>query len=101
MSTVNRYNQVLEIIYGAIDEVNALSTPDKALVKAPQTVVFGDGGVLDSLGLLNLLVALQDAVKAATGRSLLLLQMGGIDLASDHPLRTVQSLAEHVCANLD
>jgi hypothetical protein len=53
---------ILRCIYRAVDEIN-LTLPDaKRLDKAEATPVFGEGARLDSLGFLNLMLAVEGLV---------------------------------------
>jgi acyl carrier protein len=85
--------RVLTAIYEAIDEVNALRPATQQLPKTPDTILMGEGGRLDSLGLVNLVVAAEQRLQDAFGAR--------VTLASDRamsqrnsPFRTVRSLAE-------
>jgi acyl carrier protein len=87
--------RVLNAVYEAIDEVNGLRPSTQQLPKSTDTVLMGEGGRLDSLGLVNLVVATEQRVQDAFGVR--------VTLASDRamsqrnsPFRTVQSLVEFV-----
>jgi acyl carrier protein len=58
------------------------------------TVLFGEGGLLDSLGLVSLLADVEDAVAAETGVEVTLGDERAVS-ASSSPFRTVASLADH------
>lgn len=90
-------NEILAAIYDVIREFNGQLPPDRRLVCAPETVLVGDGGVLDSLGLINLLVLLEDVLSAHVGVRVVLLDELHMS-AVDGPFRTVGSLANHVAA---
>jgi len=57
--------QVIQAVYAAVDRVNQELPADGRLEKRPDAVVLGPGGVLDSLALLNLIVAIDQAVEEA------------------------------------
>ena len=55
------------IIYLAIDEFNEMQEDDEKLGKSPQTVLFSrpgytEKGVLDSMGIVNLLISIDEAL---------------------------------------
>ena len=84
---------ILKAIHRGIDRVND-ANPDKPPIdKAPTTKLFGSGP-LDSLGIVNLIIAVEDDIKRELGIEIVVVEdMFEID---DHPLETVQSLADHV-----
>jgi hypothetical protein len=87
--------RALQLIYGAVDEINGQLPPQSRLEKAPGTALFGDASVLDSLALINLLVAVEDRIGAAGGAPVGLLdEVGKGDEAT--PLRTLGTLATFV-----
>ncbi len=57
------YDQVLSTIYDAIVEVNETLDPAKVLAQAPETVLFGESGALDSVALVNLAVTVEADVE--------------------------------------
>lgn len=90
-------NRVLDVIYGCADEVNRQLASDAQLVKSPGTVLVGDDGVLDSLGLITLLVAVEEALEAKLGLHCMLLE-DEIMVDPNGPYRTVDSLAQWILA---
>ena len=60
-------NDVLTIIFDCVDELNKQLPPNERLAKAANSVLVGDGGVLDSLSLITLLVSVEDNIAARTG----------------------------------
>ncbi len=57
------YEQITQAVYDAIDEVNEMREPDEAIEKSPDTVLIGESGKLDSLGLVNLAVAVEKNIE--------------------------------------
>lgn len=58
----------LEIIYAAIDVINDMRPENEQLPKSPDLVLAGEGGVLDSLALVTLTLAVERKVSAIVGR---------------------------------
>lgn len=87
--------QVLKAIYRAIDEVNLLLAEDAQIHKEETTVLLGDGAVVDSLGLINLIVAVEQCVEIDSGQAVMLTQDDALTQPNG-PLQTVGSLANHV-----
>ena len=55
--------QITEIIFAAIDEINRMLPQERRLRKSEDTVLSGDSGGLDSLGLINLIVATEQKIQ--------------------------------------
>jgi acyl carrier protein len=90
---------VLEAIYHTIGVLNGQLPAQKRLPAAPSTVLMGEKGQLDSLGLITLLVTLEDELEATLGRRVKVFDEA---LLADPkgPLANVGSLADHIVANL-
>jgi acyl carrier protein len=87
--------QITEALYGAIDDVNRERPSDRQLAKSPDTALYGSASDLDSLGLVNFVVAAEQRIEAALGKSLVLADDRA--LAQDpSPFRSVGALAEYV-----
>jgi len=87
--------KILYIIYAVIDEINEQLEKDQRLDKSLDTVLFGQSGKLDSLGMVNFIVGLEEKVAAETGKEISLAdQMMALD--EDSPLKTVEGLAQYV-----
>ena len=94
-ASVGREDKVRAIVHAAVDEVNA-QQPDATVVgKTPETVLFGLRGCLDSLGLVNLIVAVESAVGEHLGVSVTLADEKAMS-QKHSPFRTVGSLIEYV-----
>jgi len=91
--------KVLDLIYDAIDEVNQQLLQGRPLAKSPDTVLFGKAAQLDSLGLVNLVVATEQRLNETFGVALTLVSEKAFSRKSS-PFRTVGSLAEYVTALL-
>ena len=86
--------QILNSIYGAVDRLN--QTRDGApLTKTPETGLFGDHGELDSLGLINLIVAVEEQIEDDFGSPITLADDRALSQEIS-PFRTVESLAGYI-----
>jgi hypothetical protein len=83
---------LLELVYAAIDEYNASASVP--LAKTEETVLYG-GEALDSLGLVQLIIALEQNVLDRTGRALALASDKAFSQARS-PFRDVTSLAAYL-----
>ena len=90
----------LEAVMEAIDELNGQLPKEEKLDKSPDTVLFGSGGSLDSLGLISLVTTVEQQIEERFGITATLLE--DIDLPeNDNPFRTVSSLADYVASILE
>jgi hypothetical protein len=54
---------ILHTIFGAVDEVNQTLAEEQRLEKSPGTLLAGDNGSLDSLGMINFIVEVEGRVQ--------------------------------------
>lgn len=87
-----------EILYPAVDEAKESIESAAELSRAPDAVLFGEGG-LDSLGLVRFIVMVEERVEDATQVSLRLASEKTMSLRSS-PFRTLATLAEHIRQSL-
>ena len=92
--------RIREVVHAAIDELNAQQPNHPPVEKNGAAVLFGRGGSLDSVGLVHLVVGVEQGVADAFG--------AGISLASDKamarqrsPFRTIDSLVEFIAELLE
>lgn len=90
---------VLQAIYAAIRRANALRPPDQQLACDEMTALYGPEGGLDSLGLVSLILDVEEAVNAQAGTSLVLADERAMS-QRHNPFRHVRSLADFVLARL-
>jgi acyl carrier protein len=84
-----------QYIYPAIDEIAAGLDPGHSLHKSPETNLFGAGAALDSLGLVNLIVAVEERIETGTGKGIRLVSEKAMSRRQS-PFRTVSTLAEYI-----
>lgn len=89
------WDHVLKIIYESVSDLNQQLPREQRIEPSPATVLFGDGGRLDSLGLANFIVITEQKLDESFGFQ--------IDLTADDPFssatghfRTIQSLATYI-----
>ena len=88
-------DQVIQTVFKAIDDVNALLMAGQRLAKARQTVLSSESGGLDSLGLVNLIVALEQRLQQDFETGLALVSEDSMS-QQNSPFRDVESLSEYV-----
>ena len=85
----------LNLMYRAIDELNALSEEVENISKSPKTRLFGGDGGIDSLALVNLIVAIENLILDETGKSIVLVHEEVMKL-EQNPFHTVETLAKYL-----
>jgi len=86
--------KVIQAIFDAIDELNEQRPEGKQLEKSADTVLFGESGMLDSLGLVNLIVVVEQKLDEDFGVSVTLADEKAMSQKSS-PFRSVKTLAEY------
>lgn len=92
--------KITQSVFSAIDDVNQSLPPEQRIEKAPDTVLFGHGGKLDSLGLVNLIVAIEQEIEASFGTTITLADEKAMS-QNNSPFRTVESLVDYISLLLD
>jgi acyl carrier protein len=87
--------EILEAVLAAIRETNAVLPAGASLQVSDGAGLLEPPGQLDSLGLVNLIVAVENRCHAALGRTVTLVDALQIPPA-ESPFRTVQSLVDHL-----
>jgi hypothetical protein len=95
-----RYEEAVGEIYGVIRRINEFRDPQDQIACAEDSVLFGPGGHLDSLGLVSLVLDVEEAIDARAGLQLVLADERAM-AQRRNPFRDVRSLAEHVMARID
>jgi acyl carrier protein len=88
-------NKTEKIIYDAIDDVNLQLPKDKQIEKSSDTVLLGDGGKLDSLLLVLLVVQIEQIASNEFGFSVSLANEQLMD-QEGNPFQTIRSLADYI-----
>ena len=88
-------DDILQLVYAAIDEVNAQTASGAPLAKSPETSLLGGDEGMDSLTFVNLIVALEEQIQSTLGESVILVDENSMSM-QDQPFRTVGTLARYV-----
>jgi acyl carrier protein len=92
---MTRKERVTQEVFRAIDEVNANLPEGRQLEKSTDTVLFGERGELDSLGLVSLIVATELQVEEAFGVSITIADEKAMSQERS-PFKTIASLVDYV-----
>lgn len=92
--------RVTKAIFSAIDEVNQQLPKEKKLEKSNNTVLIGQSTKLDSLGQVNLIVAIEEKIEENFDTAITLTD----ELAMSHEnsqFHTIGSLCEYITKHLE
>ena len=92
------YKQVYEIVFKAIKELYVFNELETELTD--DSIIFGEGSELDSLDLVNGLLAIESEIKAQLNVSLEVIDEGSI-ISEDSPFRNLDSLTKFLMAKLN
>lgn len=84
-----------EVLVPVIDSTNELLPPDQSISQDQERILFGKGGALDSLGLVNFVVSLEDKLQELTGKPIRLATEAAMSRGSS-PFRNIKSLLEYI-----
>jgi D-alanine--poly(phosphoribitol) ligase subunit 2 len=86
---------VKQLVLDSLKELNEQLDVDKQVELAENTVLFGRGSRLDSLGLVNLIVLVEEKANETFSASITLADERAMSQAQS-PFRTVQSLSDYL-----
>jgi acyl carrier protein len=92
--------QITQLVYAGVDEVNQLLRKGERLDKAADTVISGEGSRLDSLGLVNLIFAVEQKVEQQLQVSVTIADEAALG-SEQNPFRTLGSLTDHIVGLLE
>jgi len=87
---------IIQTIYGVVDEVNLQQPDNGQLEKSLDTVLFGQNGKLDSLGLVSFVIAAEQNIEEALGVSVSVSDERAMSQRNS-PFRTIGTLVNYIC----
>jgi acyl carrier protein len=87
--------RAIRAIFSALDKVNDDMDNADRLPKAEDCILFGDGGRLDSIGLVSLILSVERAVAEEFGVAVTLADERALS-ERNSPFRTVEALANYI-----
>ena len=88
-------DEVLDIIYEGIDDINEELPKNRKLDKNPGTILFGKDGQLDSLSLVNLIVSIEGLIETKFDKSIVIANEKAMSMMNS-PFRAVSTLADYL-----
>ena len=97
---MTKHERIIQAIFNAVDEVNALLPKQKQLEKSIDTGLFGQSGELDSLGLVTFIVATEEQLEEEFGSALTLADDKAMS-QKNSPFKTIKALADYISLLLE
>ena len=94
------HEKILNLIYVTLDEYNEQLSDELQLEKSSDTKLFGQGSSLDSLGLINLIVAVEQNIEDKFDVTITLADERAMSQETS-PFRTVGTLTDYIEMLLD
>lgn len=92
--------KVYQAIFSAINEVNQQLPTSKRLSPLRETLLTGPSAQLDSLGLVNLIVATEESIEDTFGQTINIADKAAMSEAAS-PFRSVETLAIYIMKRLE
>jgi acyl carrier protein len=86
---------IAELVYRSVDEVNEELENEVKLEKAMDTLLYGRGATIDSMTLVSLIVAVEDALRREYGLSVTLANEKAMSMGRS-PFKTLGSMIGYV-----
>ena len=93
------YQKILELIYSAIDELNA-GNGDVSVTKEESTPLFGAASVLDSVDLVNLLLSVEELLEDELDIEFVIANEKALS-QKNSPFKTVATLAQYLTEEIN
>jgi acyl carrier protein len=87
--------KIIETIFDVLEVLNPQLPSEQRLEKSVDTLLFGKHGRLDSLGLVNLIVAIEEEIEEQFGILITLADEKAMSQKKS-PFRTIESLADYI-----
>ena len=91
-------DQSLCIVYDALRLVNETRILEEQVPEEPEVVLVGDAGLLDSLAITTLILAIENVIREKTGKDVSLTQDAEFNTLIEQ-FRTPRAIAEFIARN--
>ena len=91
---------MVQAIFDAIDEINQQLPGKEHLEKSNDTILFGRSGKLDSLGLVSLIVAVEERVEEEYGVAISIADERAMS-QENSPFKSIGTLADYISLLLE
>ena len=87
--------KVIQSIFNAVEEINRQLPGNKKIEQSRKTVLFGEDGKLDSLGFVNLIVAIEQNIEDEFGVNITIANERAMSQRNS-PFKTIGTLADFI-----
>ncbi|MBA7642534.1 hypothetical protein ES703_50229 [subsurface metagenome] len=91
---------IIGSLLAAVDDLNRQLPKESQIERSTGTVLSGEGGQLDSLGIINFIIAVEQKVEDEF-HTVIMLTDDMLLSAADGPLRTIDTLADFLVERLN
>ena len=88
-------DEIIGLIYRAVDSINLDSDQDHQVTKSPSTRLYGKHSILDSLGLVSLIIAIEQELDDELGLTVTLANERALSMKNS-PFKTIQTMADYI-----
>lgn len=92
--------KIIQVLFEVVDNLNRQLPPEQKLQKTVETVITGANSRLDSLGLINLVVATEQKMEDEFGVTVTLTD-DALWASEDGPFRTLGTLADYLSYRIE
>ena len=92
--------KITQLIFDGIDDINTQLSKEQQLEKSINTALYGEEGKLDSLGLVNFIVAVEQKIQDELGLNITLATEKAMS-QKHSPFKSVQSLLNYLTLLLE
>ena len=92
--------RIIETLFDVVDEVNQQLPEGQQLEKSADTILFGQSGKLDSLGLVNLIVAVEQKIEEDFGVTITLADERAMSQRKS-PFKSIGTLVNYISLLLE
>ena len=88
-------NQIKEILFKSVEEINKTLDEDQQLELSTETVLLGKDGNIDSITLVNLIVAIEESIEDELNVGITLVDEKALS-QKESPFRTIGTLIDYI-----
>ncbi len=99
-SEMQNKERVTKVVFNVIEEINQELPDNQQLEKSRETVLFGRLSELDSLGLVNLIIATEQAIEEEFGVTITIADERAMS-QKNSPFKTLGALIDYACLLLE
>lgn len=88
-------NIIENVLFPVLDEFNKTLPADKALEKSADTLLMGDGAILDSMQLVSFILTVEETLLDTTGHDFVLADEKAMSRRNS-PFRSLSALADYI-----